>query len=91
MVKKPDSTNEDFVYWESVLKKYFQSALYLNVRDKNPKEKVSHFFYAAAAGIAMAISLALGLWIAGIFTNQQSLSFILALIIAYMVKIEPKR
>ena len=86
LVKKPDSTNEDFVYWEGILKKYFQSVLYLNTKDKDPKETALHVVYAAAAGIAMALSLALGLWIAGIFTNQQSLSFLLALVIAYMVK-----
>ena len=86
LVRRPESTNEDFTYWESILKKYFQGVLYLEIRDKDIKEKALHFFYAVAAGVAMFLSLVLGFWIGGRFSNEFSMSFILALVFAYIVK-----
>ena len=86
LVRSPSSTNEEFTYWEGILKKYFQGVLYLEVRDKDAKEKALQFFYAVAAGVAMFLSLVLGFWIGMKFSNQQSMGFILALVFAYIVK-----
>jgi len=86
LFRKVDSSNEEFTYWEGILKKYFQGVLYLDILDKNPQRNALHIFYAFAAGIAMFLSLVLGLWIAGIFTDQQSIGFVAALVAAYMVK-----
>ncbi len=86
LFRKVGSSNEEFTYWESILKKYFQGVLYLDILDRNPQQNALHIFYAFAAGIAMFLSLVLGLWIAGIFTDQQSIGFIAALVVAYMVK-----
>jgi hypothetical protein len=77
--------NESFVYWEGILKKYTQSILYLDMERNNEKSRSIQLFYSVAAGIAMFISLFLGLLIANEF-EQNSIAFILALVVAYMFK-----
>ena len=86
LVRSAETLNEDFTYWEGILKKYFQGVLYLRLRDKDAAGKARHFFYGIAAGIAMFLSVILGYWIGMRFTSQQSMSFIIAIVAAYIVK-----
>jgi hypothetical protein len=86
LVRDPATNNEDYTYWEGILKKFFQGVLYLEVKDRDKKEAALHILYGLAAGVAMFLSLILGFWIGGKFSNQESMSFIMALVFAYIVK-----
>ena len=86
LIRSAEDTNENFSYWEGILKKYFQGVLYLDVRDKDATGKAQHIFYGIAAGLAMLLSVMLGYWIGMRFTSQQSTSFIIAIVAAYIVK-----
>jgi hypothetical protein len=86
LIRQEESLNEDFTYWEGILKKYFQGVLYLTVRDKDTRGKAQHLLYGIAAGIAMFLSILLGYWIGMRFSNEQSTSFIVAIVVAYIIK-----
>ncbi|MHA1340139.1 MAG: hypothetical protein ACTSRZ_10305 [Promethearchaeota archaeon] len=77
--------NEGITYWERILKKFAQSVLYLKVEPKDPKSSALELLYSIAAGAAMFVSLFLGLMIANRF-EQNSIPYILALIVVYMLK-----
>ena len=80
-----DAPNESYSYWESILKKFVQSVLYLDINPENEKSKLQQIFYSFAAGLAMFASLYLGLAISRNF-EENSTGFILALVLAYMLK-----
>jgi hypothetical protein len=84
LIRDPNDDNESFTYWEGILKKFIQSVLYLNVQGKIEESKTLQVLYSLAAGIAMFISLLLGLWISQLF--NQEFMYVLALVIAYMFK-----
>jgi hypothetical protein len=86
LVRDSATNNEEYTYREGILKKFFQGVLYLEVKDRDKKEAALHVLYGIAAGVAMFLSLILGFWIGGKFSNQQSMSFIMALVFAYIVK-----
>jgi hypothetical protein len=86
LVRSEETLNENFTYWEGILKKYFQGVLYLTVRDKDITGKAQHIFYGLAAGVAMFLSVMLGYWIGMRFSSQQSTSFIIAIVVAYIIK-----
>jgi hypothetical protein len=86
LVRSEQTLNENFTYWEGILKKYFQGVLYLRVRDKNTTGKAQHILYGIAAGVAMFLSVMLGYWIGMRFSSQQSTSFIIAIVAAYIIK-----
>jgi hypothetical protein len=86
LIRQEESLNEDFTYWEGILKKYFQGVLYLTVRDKNITGKAQHLLYGIAAGVAMFLSVLLGYWIGMKFSNEQSTGFVVAIVVAYIVK-----
>jgi hypothetical protein len=85
LVRNHKEENESFTYWEGILKKFIQGVLYLNIRDKDEESAALQIFYSFAAGIAMFVSLLLGMWISGFF-EQSSLVLLLALSIAYIFK-----
>lgn len=85
LVRDTESDNEDFTYWEGILKRYFQSVLFLEIKDRRQAQTALQVFYAIAAGVAMLLSLLLGFWIGSVF-RQESVGFIFALVLAYMVK-----
>jgi hypothetical protein len=86
LIRNEETMNESFTYWEGILKKYFQGVLYLTVRDKDTTGKAQHLFYGIAAGVAMFLSIMLGYWIGMRFSSQQSTSFIIAVVAAYIIK-----
>jgi hypothetical protein len=86
LIRNSETMNESFTYWEGILKKYFQKVLYLTIRDKDTTGKAQHFLYGLAAGIAMFLSIMLGYWIGTRFSSQQSISFVIAVVVAYIIK-----
>ncbi|MCL1818617.1 MAG: hypothetical protein FWG35_06775, partial [Spirochaetaceae bacterium] len=86
LVRDAEHLNENFTYWEGILKKYFQGVLFLDVRDKDTTGKAQHIFYGIAAGVAMFLSVMLGYWIGLRFSSEQSTSFIIAIVAAYIIK-----
>ncbi|MDR1179279.1 MAG: hypothetical protein LBK44_02135 [Spirochaetales bacterium] len=86
LIRDSETMNENFTYWEGILKKYFQGVLYLTIQDRDTAGKAQHLFYAVAAGVAMFLSVMLGYWIGTRFTSEQSTSFIIAIVVAYMIK-----
>lgn len=85
LIRKRDNDNADFIYYEGILKKFLQGVLYLKIKNKNEASKALQLFYSIAAGIAMFISLLVGLLVANHF-EENSIPFILALVVAYMFK-----
>ncbi|MDR1625146.1 MAG: hypothetical protein LBT33_01280 [Spirochaetia bacterium] len=86
LIRNEETMNENFTYWEGILKKYFQGVLYLTVRDKDASGKAQHLFYGLAAGVAMFLSVMLGYWIGMRFSSEHSTSFIVAIVAAYIIK-----
>jgi hypothetical protein len=58
----------------------------LTIRDKDSTGNAQHLFYGIAAGIAMFLSVVLGYWIGMRFSSEQSTSFIVAIVAAYIIK-----
>ena len=85
LVRSIQSDNEDFTYWEGILKRYFQSVLFLEVKDRRQAETALQVFYAIAAGVAMLLSLLLGFWIGRVF-REESVGFTFALVLAYILR-----
>ena len=85
VVRKVDSENQGYTYWESILKKYVQGVLFLDIKPKDQRSNSLQILYSIAAGLAMFISLYIGLAIANQF-EQNSMYFIIALVVAYMLK-----
>jgi hypothetical protein len=86
LIRNEETMNESFTHWEGILKKYFQGVLYLSVQDKDATGKAQHLFYGLAAGTAMFLSVMIGYWIGMRFSSQQSISFIVAIVAAYVIK-----
>ncbi|MHA1821325.1 MAG: hypothetical protein ACTSU2_15205 [Promethearchaeota archaeon] len=80
-----DPDHSSFIYREGILKKYTQSALYLDKKEEDERSKAAHLFYAIAAGTAMAFSLGLTVFISQKY-QQNSAPFIFAAVIIYMFK-----
>jgi rubrerythrin len=85
LIPELDQDNETFSYWDSIFKKYTQGILYLDIRTKDEKSKTLQLLYSIAAGVAMFLSLLVGLWVANFF-EENSMSFIFALAVAYIFK-----
>ncbi len=77
--------NEDFVYWEGILKKYVQRVLYLDRKKKDPKSSSLEVLYSVAAGAAMFFSLFFGFLFISSF-EIYSIPFIVATVVVYMLK-----
>ncbi|QEE16611.1 hypothetical protein DSAG12_02441 [Promethearchaeum syntrophicum] len=80
-----DSDNKSVVYWKSILKKFVQGVLYLDLNQKDEKSKPLEFLYSVAAGLAMFFSVLLGFFIVSQFQNQEW-AYVVALVIVYMLK-----
>ncbi len=85
VIRNPNTKNEEYVYWEGLLKKFTQSVLYLPLKDKDQTTRWTELLFSIAAGFAMFISLMLGLWVANLFT-QNTTPYILAIVVAYIFK-----
>jgi len=79
------SDNKSVVYWKSILKKFVQGALYLDLNKRDEKSKPLEFLYSVAAGLAMFFSVLIGFFIVSQFQNQEW-AYVVALVIVYMLK-----
>ena len=80
-----ESDNKSYIYWKSILKKFVQGVLYLDIFPRDEKSKALEFLYSLAAGLAMFFSVLLGFLIISQFENQQW-AYIIALVVVYMLK-----
>ncbi len=85
LILKDNSENEDFTYYESILKKYVQGVLYLEKKKKDPKSTSLEILYSIAAGFAMFLSLLFTVLLL-LFYEVYSLPFILLAVVIYMLK-----
>ncbi|MFX1337998.1 MAG: hypothetical protein ACFFDK_05275 [Promethearchaeota archaeon] len=85
LVLKQNSKNEDFTYYESILKKYVQGVLYLEKKKKDPKSRSLEFLYSFAAGVAMFMSLFLTVLLLTAY-EVNSIPFIILVIVIYVFK-----
>jgi len=80
-----NSTNEEFLFRTSVLKKYMGSVLFLNTRVKREGEWLEQLAFAVAAGVAMMFATGIAFVAQMEFVNL-SLPFFMILVISYMFK-----
>lgn len=76
---------ETMAYRESVLKKWSQSAMYMNNENSSIPQKISHIIAGTAAGVAMAIAVILSMFAESYFP-QRSSTLIMALVVSYILK-----
>jgi len=83
-VVRPTGGNEEFVHRHALLKKYVAGALYLGLQHQSARAPAEHFFFALAAGIAMAFATAVSF----LATQYASISWTLfaVLVVSYMAK-----
>ena len=79
------SDNKSVVYWKSILKKFVQGVLYLDLNQRDEVSKPLEFLYTIAAGLAMFFSVLIGFFIVSQFQNQEW-AYVVALVIVYMLK-----
>lgn len=77
--------NERLLHREGLLKKFCASALFLTLDADPTTTRARQFLYGLAAGLAMAFAAAAA-WVASFYYQQNTLPFILVLVIAYVFK-----
>ncbi len=82
---KKNSKNESFAYWWGILKKFVQGILYLDIKKKKEKSASLQFFHSIAAGVAMFVSIYITILVSQHY-QQNSIPYILALVLGYMLK-----
>lgn len=80
-----DSTNEEFLFRSSVLKKFTGNVLFLKTRFKHEGEFLEQFIFALAAGIAMMFATAAVFFAQSAYATVSTPLF-LVLVISYMFK-----
>ena len=84
--EEPDEREkEEYVYRQKVLKNYSRSALFFHAERRNVRQRIEHFLYALAAGLAMAVATSIAFfgqtWFGSLTT-----SLFVVLVIGYMIK-----
>ena len=79
------STNEEFIFRTSVLKKYMGSVLFLNTRMKREGEWLEQLAFALAAGVAMMFATGIA-YMAQMEYTSLSFPLFMILVISYMFK-----
>lgn len=80
-----DSTNEEFLFRSSVLKKFMGNVLFLHTRFKHEGEFLEQLTFALAAGIAMMFATG-ALFVAQVNYSTVSMPLFVVLVISYMFK-----
>lgn len=80
-----DSTNEEFLFRSSVLKKFMGNVLFLHTRFKHEGEFLEQVTFALAAGIAMMFATAAAFF-AQITYSTVSMPLFVVLVVSYMFK-----
>lgn len=84
-VPDPDSTNETFFYFKSILKKSMESALYLDTSVKPEGTILEHLIFGVAAGLAMLFATIVTFFAQYLY-GAITLQVFFVLIISYMFK-----
>ena len=79
-----DSENEDFVYRNSLLKKFVSSIQYLQIHRADTRASAEHVAFAVAAGIAMAFATSVSFL--AISLAPLSWTLFAVLVVSYMLK-----
>lgn len=85
VVSENSDDNEELLYRRSVLKKFIESALFLNTKKRKDGELMEQILYSIAAGIAMVFATGVAFIAQKTYGNFTSTLFI-ALVISYMFK-----
>lgn len=80
-----DSTNEEFLFRSSVLKKFMASVLFLKTKFKHEGELLEQFAFAIAAGIAMVFATGAVFFAQSAYATVSTPLF-LVLVVSYMFK-----
>ncbi|MSP16031.1 MAG: hypothetical protein EXR73_05365 [Myxococcales bacterium] len=84
-VLDPGTDNEAYVHRAGLLKKYCQSALFLELRRFAAQRRWLEVAFAAAAGLAMAFATLIAFWAQSAYADV-GLRLFLVLVVAYMLK-----
>lgn len=79
------NNNEELLYRRSVLKKYIESNLFLNTRQKKEGKFVEQIIYGLAAGLAMIFATGVAFYTQQEYGNF-TMPFFIALVVGYMFK-----
>ncbi|RLD80366.1 MAG: hypothetical protein DRJ07_10535 [Bacteroidetes bacterium] len=79
------NNNEELLYRRSVLKKYIESNLFLNTRQKKEGKLAEQIIYGLAAGLAMIFATGIAFYTQQEYGNF-TMPFFFALVIGYMFK-----
>lgn len=84
LVKK-NSTNEEFIFRKSVLKKYIMNVLFLDTRTEKEGIILEHVLFGIAAGISMVFATGVAFFSFYAWGNF-TMPFFIALVLSYMFK-----
>lgn len=76
---------EAMAYRESILKKWYQSSMYLNNENSQAPKRIYHLIAGTAAGLAMALALFISIYAESYFPKN-STYMILILVLSYILK-----
>jgi len=85
LLRSREGDNEEYTRIEGQLKKFVQSVLYLELDNRNDRDRTLQVLYGIAAGTAMFASLVIGYFINSLF-SQNTAGFLLAVVVAYILK-----
>jgi len=83
-IAKLDSENEDYVYRNSLLKKFVASVQYLQIHRADARSSAEHAAFAVAAGIAMAFATSVSFL--AVTLAPLSWTLFAVLVVSYMLK-----
>ncbi len=81
---KMDSDNEEFVFRNSLLKKFIGGAQHLQIHLEDARSSAEHVLFAVAAGVAMAFATGVSFW--AISLAPLSWTLFALLVVSYMAK-----
>jgi len=85
VVSNDYDNNEELLYRRSVLKKFIESALFLNTRKRKDGELMEQMLYSIAAGLAMVFATGVAFYAQKVYGNFTT-TFFIVLVISYMFK-----
>lgn len=84
-LEEDSRSGERLAYRESLLKKWSQSAMYMNSEESNTPRRIGHILAGAAAGVAMIFAVFATIF-AGKFFPMNSTPWVLLVVLAYIFK-----
>ncbi len=78
-------SGETMAYRDSILKKWSQSAMYMNNLNSNTPKRISHIIAGTAAGMAMFFALFISIYAESYFPRNSS-AWILIIVLSYICK-----